>query len=116
MNITEQKGYLGEFIAVYLLRFKGYRILARRYKTVCGEIDIVAQKNDVIVFIEVKYRKNINKCYDAITAKQLRRIQRASGIFMNRRKNLGQNFIRYDVILVANWKLPVHVTNISQLP
>jgi putative endonuclease len=116
VNTTEQKGYLGEFIAVCLLKLKGYRILARRYKTACGEIDIVAQKNDIIAFIEVKCRKSIDKCYNAVTAKQLRRIQRASGIFMSRRKNLEQKFIRYDVILIASWKLPVHVTNISQLP
>ncbi|MDR0581097.1 MAG: YraN family protein [Holosporaceae bacterium] len=113
MNATEQKGYFGEFIAVCLLKFKGYRILARRYKTVCGEIDIVAQKNNVVAFIEVKSRKNMDKCYNAITAKQLQRIQRASGIFMNRRKNLEQNFMRYDVILVADWKLPVHITNLN---
>ncbi|MDR2646185.1 MAG: YraN family protein [Holosporaceae bacterium] len=116
MNTTEEKGYLGEFIAVCLLKLKGYRILARRYKTVCGEIDIIAQRNDVVIFVEVKCRKNIDKCYNAITAKQLRRIQRASGIFMNYHKNLERNFSRYDVILVANWKLPVHITNISQLP
>ncbi|MDR0753705.1 MAG: YraN family protein [Holosporaceae bacterium] len=113
MNATEQKGYWGEFIAVCLLKFKGYRILARRYKTICGEIDIVARKSDTIVFVEVKSRKSMDKCYNAILNKQLRRIQRASEIFMHRNANLEQNFMRYDVILVADWKFPVHIMNVS---
>ncbi|MDR0678023.1 MAG: YraN family protein, partial [Holosporaceae bacterium] len=72
-----------------------------------------AQKNNVIAFVEVKSRKTIDKCYDAIANKQLRRIQRASSIFMGQNKKLCQNFTRYDVILVANWKFPIHLENIS---
>ncbi|MDR1982507.1 MAG: YraN family protein [Holosporaceae bacterium] len=112
MNHTECKGYLGEIIAVLLLKIKRYKILARRFKTPCGEIDIIAQKNNVIAFVEVKSRKTVDKCYNAITPKQLGRIQRASKIFMSKNK-LYQNFSRYDVILVSNWKFPVHIKNVS---
>jgi putative endonuclease len=113
MNSTESKGHLGEIIAVLLLKIKGYKILARRFKTSCGEIDIIAQKNNVIAYIEVKSRKTIDKCYDAITQKQLSRIQRSSKIFMDQNKKWHKYFSRYDVILVANWKLPIHLENIS---
>jgi putative endonuclease len=113
MNSTESKGYFGEIIAALLLKIKGYKILARRYKTICGEIDIIARKGDTIVFAEVKSRKTLDKCYNAVTDRQLRRIQRASEIFMGRNKNLRQNFTRYDVILISNWKFPEHIENVS---
>ncbi|MDR2107823.1 MAG: YraN family protein [Holosporaceae bacterium] len=110
MNETERKGYLGEFIAILLLKIKGYKILARRYKTRCGEIDIIAEKNDVVVFVEVKSRKSFEQCHNAVTGKQLERIRRASEIFMSRTGRT--NFIRYDVILVAGRKFPRHIENI----
>ena len=113
MNETERKGYFGEFLAVCLLKLKRYCILARRYKTFYGEIDIIAQKNDIIIFVEVKSRKTTDKCYVAINDRQLKRIQRASAIFMRNNKNLEQNFIRFDVILVADWKFPIHIINVS---
>jgi putative endonuclease len=113
VNKKERKGYLGEFIAVCLLKLKGYRILARRYKTVCGEIDIVAQKADSLAFVEVKSRKSVEKCYDAIKIKQLKHMRRASEIFMNRRRDSNRIFPRYDVILVADWRLPIHIENVS---
>ena len=113
MNATEAKGYFGEFLAVCLLKIKGYRILAQRYKTVCGEIDIIARRGDIVAFIEVKSRKNIDKCYDAITNKQLKRIQRASEIFLRKNQQVSGCFSRYDVILVSDWKLPTHIENVS---
>jgi putative endonuclease len=113
MNSTESKGYYGEFLAILLLKIKRYKILARRYKTSLGEIDIIASKNNTLVFVEVKARKTVEKCYIAISDKQLQRIQRASGIFINRNRNFQQYFIRFDVILVSDWKWPIHIQNVS---
>jgi putative endonuclease len=113
MNATEAKGYFGEFLAICLLKIKGYKILAQRYKTVCGEIDIIAQKNDIVAFIEVKSRKSIDKCYNAVTNKQLQRIQRTSEIFLRKNKKLSDCFSRYDVILISDWRLPIHIENVS---
>jgi putative endonuclease len=50
-------GILGEDLAVRELQRRGYAILARRYRTRFGEIDIVAQHGDVVVFVEVKARR-----------------------------------------------------------
>ncbi|MDR2068187.1 MAG: YraN family protein [Holosporaceae bacterium] len=113
MSSTEYKGIFGELTAALLLTIKGYIILARRYKTSCGEIDIIARKGDVIAFVEVKYRKSLTKCYEAIRNKQIRRIVRASEIFLCKNPDLRSNFIRYDVILVPDWNLPKHIKNIS---
>ena len=112
MNHTELKGYCGEIFAELLLRIKGYTILERRYKTVCGEIDIIAKKNDYIVFVEVKSRNDFEKCYIALRTKQLQRIRNSSQIFINRNKKFVNCFSRFDVILIANWKFPKHIENI----
>ncbi|MDR1375653.1 MAG: YraN family protein [Holosporaceae bacterium] len=113
MSSTEYKGIFGELIAALLLIVKGYWILARRYKTYCGEIDIVARKGDTIVFVEVKSRKSLRKCYEAIQNKQLQRIVRASEIFLSKSPHLRSNFVRYDVVLVPDWNFPRHIKNIS---
>lgn len=113
MNFSEFKGYIGEWIACAILLFKGFSIVARRYKTKCGEIDIVAKKKKILIFVEVKARKNSEKCFVAITPKQMRRIQRASAIFVKNNPKYESFFARYDVILVANWTFPIHVENIT---
>ncbi len=113
MNNTELKGYWGEFFSILLLKLKGYKILAHRYKTKVGEIDIIAQKRDTIIFVEVKSRKNEEKCIIAITQKQLHRIQNASQIFLQNNPALQECFSRYDVILVSNWKFPIHLQYIT---
>ena len=51
-----EKGSKGEHIATVLLQKKGYAILARQYRTRWGEIDIIAQKERYLVFVEVKTR------------------------------------------------------------
>ncbi|TCS79352.1 YraN family protein [Pectinatus cerevisiiphilus] len=51
-------GRLGENIAADYLRDCGYQILAMNYTAKCGEIDIIAKHEDLIVFVEVKTRKN----------------------------------------------------------
>ncbi|MBE6447493.1 MAG: YraN family protein [Alphaproteobacteria bacterium] len=112
MNKKEIKGYFGEFLAMALLILKGYRIVAHRYKTRLGEIDIVAKKGNTIAFVEVKSRNDQEKCFVAITAKQLRRIQNASVIFLEHH-NFTKCNLSYDVVLVANWKFPLHITNVT---
>ena len=51
-------GRYGEEIAAAFLQKKGYTILARGYRSYHGEIDLIARKDDVVAFVEVKTRKN----------------------------------------------------------
>ena len=54
---SEQAGRSAERIALWYLRLKGWRLLAQRYKSPVGEVDLVMRKGDVTAFIEVKARE-----------------------------------------------------------
>ncbi|MDR1362321.1 MAG: YraN family protein [Holosporaceae bacterium] len=110
---TKYKGHLGEFVAIALLYLKGYRILERRYKTACGEIDIIAKRGNTVVFVEVKARKNVEKCFLAINPKQMNRIRQASLVFLRRNPRLADSELRFDVILVAEHWIPRHIQNVD---
>ncbi|MBR1734164.1 MAG: YraN family protein [Alphaproteobacteria bacterium] len=110
---TKYKGILGEIIATFYLRLKGFKIIEHRFKTYCGEIDIIATKNDLVVFVEVKARKTKDECFIAIRDKQLKRIQRASQIFLGYHPKFANYFIRYDVVLISDWAIPIHIENIT---
>src|SRR3979411_3431459 len=67
-------GLSAESRAAAFLMAKGYRILAKRFRTPYGEIDIVARKRSLIVFIEVKARASLDEAADAVTPRQQARI------------------------------------------
>ncbi|MFP3339830.1 YraN family protein, partial [Micrococcus sp. SIMBA_131] len=52
-------GHRGEWLAAIALRLKGYRILARRYRTKLGEIDLIARRGDLVAIVEVKARPTV---------------------------------------------------------
>ena len=72
-------GLQAESACAWWLRLRGYQILAQRYRNRFGEIDIVAGRRGVIAFVEVKTRRGRQAALEAITAKQRRRIESASG-------------------------------------
>lgn len=112
---TKYKGIIGEFVASIYLIFKGFRIEARRFKTSCGEIDLVVSNGDSVVFVEVKSRKSWDKCFNAIHKRQLNRIFRASQIFLRNRPRLSKLQIRYDVVFVSGLHFPKHLENVYML-
>lgn len=98
------KGKEGEDRAVRYLRRKGYRILERNYRFKSWEIDIVAQKGNTIVFIEVKRRKDESfaPVEDTITPDKMRRIVKASEAYLLSKGLYNRKKIRYDVILMID--------------
>ena len=51
-------GYFGEDVARRILESRGYRLVEKNYTTRRGEIDLIMRKNNEIIFVEVKTRKN----------------------------------------------------------
>ncbi|MBO6917128.1 MAG: YraN family protein [Rhizobiaceae bacterium] len=102
------KGYLAEYLAATYLILKGYRIANMRYKTKLGEIDIIARKKDLAIFVEVKARADVQKGVDAVTYPSQKRIKNASDIWLSKQKNSHLISLRYDIIVIRPLQLPVH--------
>jgi putative endonuclease len=71
-------GLSAEARAAAYLMAKGYRILAKRFRTPFGEIDLVARKRNLLVFIEVKARGSLDEAACAVTPRQQQRIINAA--------------------------------------
>jgi putative endonuclease len=106
-----QRGLSAESRAAMLLIAKAYRILARRWKTPFGEIDIVARRRHSLVFVEVKARDSVDAAAEAVTERTKERIIRAAELWLAHRPEYGDAEIRFDVILVAPGKIPRHIVN-----
>lgn len=102
-------GWLAESLGVLVLRLKGYRVLARRWRTGGGEIDIVARRGRVLAFIEVKARRDAAAAAEAVGARQRRRIARAAQAFAAGHPALADLDWRFDAMLVAPWAPPHHI-------
>ena len=105
---AERRGHVCEWIAAAYLLLKGYRILALRYRTKLGEIDIVARKGDLAVFIEVKARGDERGAVDAVSATAQKRIRAASDIWLSRQRDAHLLSQRYDIVAVLPLRWPRH--------
>jgi putative endonuclease len=104
-------GLRAEALAALLLRLKGYRILARRMKTKLGEIDLVARRGRILVFVEVKARRDLDGAAEALMAEQRGRLARAASLFVAARPALAALDMRFDLILVAPRRWPRHLAD-----
>lgn len=101
-------GKIAEKITYFLLTLKGYRILAHNYKTPVGEIDLIARKGNMIVYIEVKARDTKTEALDALAPQQRRRIEHAA-LVHQQRENINAENYRFDLVLCTKDALPSHI-------
>jgi putative endonuclease len=94
--------------AAYLIA-KGYRIVARRWKSPVGEIDIVARRRRVLVFVEVKARVRLDDAAESVTERQKRRVVAAAEAWLATHPDDVQCDIRFDAVLVAPRAIPRHI-------
>jgi putative endonuclease len=94
--------------AAYLVA-KGYRIVARRFRSPVGEVDIVARRRGVLVFVEVKARNTLDDAALSLLPRQQQRIAAAAGAWLAAHPEDAENDIRFDAILVAPRKIPRHI-------
>ena len=106
----EAQGRRGESLAAWYLRFKGWRILARRVKTPRGEIDLIARRGAVVAFVEVKWRASAADLDHAIDAYRLRRVLAAAEAVGHRYARSGDQ-LRIDIVLLAPGRFPRHMAN-----
>src|ERR1041385_4923338 len=102
-------GLSAESRAAAFLVAKGYRIMARRWKSPVGEIDIVARRRKTLIFVEVKARERLDDAAEAVIVRQQRRIIAAAEAWLAAHPDDMNCDMRFDVILVAPKSLPRHI-------
>ena len=108
---NEKRGHRAETAALILLRLKGYRLLARRFKSHHGEIDLIMRKGQTTAFIEVKARGTTNAAISSVTTYQSKRISAAAGLWMLRDAKAAAGFCRFDIVAVNAYLWPTHIAN-----
>ena len=108
-QVAFRLGLSAESRAAAYLVAKGYRIVARRWKSSVGEIDIVARRRQLLVFVEVKARERLDDAAESVTPRQQRRIAAAAAVWLAERPDDAQCDIRFDAMLVSPGRLPRHI-------
>ncbi len=98
-----EEGRRGEEIASSFLIKRGYRIVGRNFRfSKYGEIDIIAVHKDILVFVEVKFRKNnkYGRAIESINDVKRKRIVKTARYFLIKKGILGKVNTRFDVIAI----------------
>lgn len=98
---SQKLGHWAELISAAWLVLTGHRILARRYKSPVGEIDLIARRRNTYLFVEVKARSTLDAAAQAITPHQRARIVRAAEYWISQNPEAADADMRFDAILVA---------------
>jgi putative endonuclease len=102
-------GVSAEGRAALLLAAKGYRELARRWRSPVGEVDLVVRRGRTLVFVEVKARPRVDDAAWSVLARQKRRIVAAAEAWLAAHPEHAGYDIRFDAVLVAPGRLPQHL-------
>jgi len=94
-------GNLGENLALKYLQNKGYKFIDRNFRSKFGEIDLILQDEDTLVFVEVKTRfgKSFGSPEEAITSKKINSLMKTSQYFELLNPNFGEK-MRIDLVAV----------------
>ena len=104
-----QAGLSAESRAAAYLMAKGYRILAKRFRTPHGEIDLVARRRNLVAFVEVKARATLDDAAFAVTPRQQQRIIDAAQGWLVAHPEHAEFELRFDAMLIAPKRLPRHL-------
>jgi putative endonuclease len=102
-------GLSAEARATAYLMAKGYRILAKRFRSPYGEIDIVARRRNLLAFVEVKARATLDDAAYAVTPRQQQRIINAAQAWLMTHPEHADFDLRFDAMLIAPRRLPRHL-------
>lgn len=98
-------GLKAEARAAWRLRLAGFRIVAMRYKTRAGEIDLIARRGDLVVVAEVKARPTLEAALEAAGPQAWRRIESATDIWLSRQRDHARLSVRFDLVAVLKGRI-----------
>jgi putative endonuclease len=108
-QVAFRTGISAESRAAAFLLAKGFCILARRWRSGVGEIDIVARRRALLIFVEVKARETLDEAAWSVTDRQRGRIIAAAEAWLARFPDPRIQDIRFDAMLVAPGRIPRHI-------
>ncbi|MFT8244535.1 YraN family protein [Roseomonas sp. BN140053] len=97
---AETRGHRAEDAAVAGLTRDGWAVLARRYRTPLGELDLVVEREGLLAFVEVKARPTLADAAHALGPRQRARLVAAAEVWLAEHPGHGAAGIRFDVVLV----------------
>lgn len=113
LSQSGKKGKNAEKIAAWFLKISGYKIIKKNFRPQkgmgAGEIDIIAFKDNCLVFIEVKARENEELAAYSILPEQIKRIIKSAELFIAENPENSNYDVRFDAILMGNLQIPVHI-------
>ena len=108
-RLARRSGRRAEWVAALWLMAKGYRILGLRLVTPFGEIDLLAQRGEVLAVVEVKRRRTLEEALYAVGDPQRLRLLRAGETLAARLRAPQAVVVRLDLIALAPGRWPRHV-------
>ena len=111
----KQTGDAGEEYCAKYLKKHGFKILDRNYRKPFGEIDIIALKNELLCFVEVKTRhyNSMTQPYEAVDYRKRQRIIKAAQAYLTEKKI--QMYCRFDVCEVITDKESLKLLNLNYI-
>jgi putative endonuclease len=107
----EAWGRLAETLAALSLRLRGYRVIARRFRTPLGEIDLIVRRGRLLAFVEVKARADRGQALEALGPRQRERTERSAQLFLALHPRYRDHDLRFVVVAVRPWRLPHHLAD-----
>lgn len=114
MTTTREQGEYTESLACQFLENKGFKFIERNFNCRFGEIDLIMQDNDSLVFVEVRYRRNNNfgSGAETITTNKQSKLIKTASAYLQQHAKLNQHPARFDVISITG---PIETTNIENI-
>ena len=103
MTTTRELGEVTESLACKYLEKKGFKLLERNFNCRFGEIDLIMQHSDSLVFVEVRYRRNTNfgSGAESITASKQSKLIKTASAYLQRHAKLSKYPARFDVVSIT---------------
>ena len=103
MELRKQMGNTSEDIALEYLQERGYRLIQRNYRCKAGEIDLIVQKDDILVFAEVRSRTGTQygEPSESVNRKKQDKIRKTAKYYLYCNRHLERYYCRFDVLSIV---------------
>lgn len=115
MTTTREQGEYTESLACRYLENKGFKLIEKNFSCRLGEIDLIMQDNDSLVFVEVRYRRsnNFGSGAESITASKQSKLIKTASLYLQSRDKRNKYAARFDVVSITGFIETDNLDNID---